>query len=152
MNLTGKIILGALYLSIAVAILATAMLVVPKSTSQYLNAIIGGEKIIVTLANTPELHAKGLSGHRPLAEKEGMLFVFPRTGRYGFWMKDMLFPIDIIWFDADRKIVDVWESASPESYPKSYTPRSFSQFVLEVPAGFYLEHNLKIGNSFKILQ
>ena len=150
-TLIGKLLLGTLYTSIAVAIVVTAMLAVSPKATSVKSVVIGGREILVTIADTPELRGKGLSYHKPLVENEGMLFVFPKSDYYRFWMKDMLFPIDIIWLDENMRIVDVWENAAPESYPKLSTPRASSQFVLEVPAGFYLKHNLKIGDKLKIL-
>lgn len=151
-TLIGELLLGALYISIAVAILVTAMLAVPPNAPKHSSVLIDGEVVLVTVADTKDTLAKGLSGNKGLLPNEGMLFIFPKPEFSGFWMKDMLFPIDIIWFDENSKIVDVWENAMPESYPQIHTPRSPSQFVLEVTAGFFLKHNLKIGDSFKILQ
>ena len=48
------------------------------------------------LADTSSERTKGLS-YRTEIPKEGMLFIFPNKGIQGFWMKDMLFPIDILW-------------------------------------------------------
>ena len=53
--------------------------------------------------------ARGLSNRESLGEDEGMLFVYNKKNRPTFWMKDMLFPIDIIWI-ADDKIVDISEN------------------------------------------
>lgn len=102
------------------------------------------------VADTEMLRAKGLSGQNSLGDNKGMLFVFTEPGLHGFWMKDMYFQIDIIWFDENYQIVDVWERALPDSYPKVFIPRLKAKFVLEVPAGFFSEHNLKIGNTIKI--
>lgn len=150
-TLIGKLLLGALYISIAVAIVATAMLAVSGKNSLQSRVSIGGEEIAVIVADTQDARAKGLSGHNGLGPNEGMLFNFQKPGIYGFWMKDMQFPIDIIWLDENKRVVDSWENATPESYPQIYTPHASSQFVLEVPSGFYLKHNLKIGDKLKIL-
>lgn len=149
-TLLGRLLLGVLYTSIAVAILVTAMLVVQKGTPSGTKVFLAGEEILVTVADTPVLREKGLSFHKPFLENEGMFFIFPEPGLYGFWMKDMLFPIDIIWFDANRKVVDVWEHATPDSYPKIYTPREASQYVLEVGTGFYKNHALKSGDVLEL--
>jgi len=142
---TDKILLGALCASIAVAVVATAMLAVsPKDTIA--EVVIAGERLKVVVANTPELQEKGLGGRKSLEPNGGMLFIFPKPGFYGFWMKDMKIPIDIIWFDANRRIVDVWENATPESYPEAREPRDASLYVLEVNAGFYKKHTLKKGD------
>lgn len=147
---TGKFLLWALCSSIAVAILVIAMFAVPAKKHAQIKVFLGGEDIVVVVADTPALREQGLSGHEILAPNEGMLFVFSEPTLSGFWMKDMRFPIDIIYFDADRRIVDVWESATPESYPKIFMPRVPAQFVLEVPAGFFEDHHLKLGNIIEI--
>ena len=58
---------------------------------------INNFEIYLDLAATNEEKRRGLSGRNGLEENEGMLFVFEEPGFYSFWMKDMLFPIDIIW-------------------------------------------------------
>ena len=148
--ITGKVLLGVLYISIAVAILVAVMFVVPIKTVQVPRVFLGGEEIKVTVADTPDIQEQGLSGKKELKADEGMLFIFSNPGTYGFWMKDMLFPIDIIWFDSNRKIVDEWQSARPESYPKIHAPRDASQYVLEVQAGFFASHVLKNGDILEL--
>ncbi|PIR40735.1 MAG: hypothetical protein COV32_01805 [Candidatus Yonathbacteria bacterium CG10_big_fil_rev_8_21_14_0_10_43_136] len=148
----GKLLLSGLYLSITVSVVATVMLTVSTNKTNQTKVLLGGDEIIVTIADTPALRQKGLSGRNGLGSNEGVLFVFPKPDFYGFWMKDMHFPIDIIWFDENYEVVDVWERANPESYPQIYTSQSESRFVLEVQANFFSNHNLKIGNTFKILQ
>lgn len=148
----GKLLLGLLYSSIAAVILTAAMLAVSSVKPQQSVVLLGGEEIVVTKADTPALHEQGLSGREKLGHNEGMLFVFTESRPYGFWMKDMHFAIDIIWFDENHRIVDMWEHADPVSYPEVFTPRTSAQFVLEVPAGFFAGHNLKVGDSFEILR
>jgi len=105
----------------------------------------------VAVADTPALRERGLSSYTGLGPEEGMLFVFPQDGAYSFWMKDMLFPIDILWIDADGHIVHIERSVSPKSYPASFTPDSPARYVLEVPAGFSEEHGLTAGESTLVL-
>lgn len=100
----------------------------------------------VGVADTPARQAQGLSGRTTLGEREGLLFVFPQAGLYNFWMKDMLFPIDIIWIGEDRRVVDLTEDARPESYPKTFTSRAPARYVLEVPAGTVRRENFAIGD------
>jgi len=65
---------------------------------------IAGQNIKVDLALTPETQEKGLSGRSGLKDDEGMLFVFEKPDKYSFWMKDMNFPIDIIWMGEDMRV------------------------------------------------
>ncbi len=106
---------------------------------------IAERKVKVDLATTPEAHAQGLSGRKELKENEGMLFVFDKPGKYSFWMKDMNFPIDIIWVSEDFKVVYIKKDARPELYPETYAPKDNAKYVLEVVSGFSDKNNLKEG-------
>ena len=101
----------------------------------------------VLLSETPELRTKGLSGRQSLGTDEVMLFMFEREGRNFFWMKDMLFPIDIVWVGADRRIIHIEKNVSPESFPKSFGPDENSKYVLEFKAGTADSVGIKIGDS-----
>lgn len=114
---------------------------------------IAGQEIKVDLALTPEMQSQGLSGRQDLPEGEGMLFVFQNAGIYPFWMKDMNFPIDIIWLapseggdGQDLKVIYIKKDAQPSSYPDSFGPNQNAKYVLEVPSGFSDKNNLKVGD------
>lgn len=113
---------------------------------------IGGRVIKVERAVTGEQRTYGLSARSGLAKDTGMLFVFTSDDTYGFWMKDMRFPIDIMWLDASYKIVDMKERVTPATYPTVFYPSVPAWYVLEVPAGFVQEHGLSIGLSGEILE
>ncbi|MEX2340806.1 MAG: DUF192 domain-containing protein [Candidatus Paceibacterota bacterium] len=106
--------------------------------------------ITVAVADSPDEHAKGLSGVASLGVQEGKLFLFDKEGRYGIWMKDMLIPIDIIWIDNSGRIVHIEENILPESYPTIYSPPVPARFVLEVNAFFVDTFNIQIGDMVTI--
>lgn len=108
---------------------------------------IGGVPVHVEVVDTDASRAQGLSGHAPLESDQGMLFVFETDGAYPFWMKDMLFPIDILWVDAQGKVVHIEKNVAPDTYPASFTPDSPARYVLEVPAGFTDQHDIQIGDT-----
>lgn len=107
---------------------------------------IGNTVLDVKLAKTGEEQARGLSGLDSLGRNEGMLFVFESSQKQSFWMKDMNFPIDIIWIDENKIVVYIKENAKPESYPETFISVEDSKYVLEVFAGFSKENNLKQGD------
>lgn len=113
---------------------------------------IAGKTLNVELADTDIKRELGLSGHAPLAENQGMLFIFEKSGIYPFWMKDMLFPIDIIWISDDFQVVYIEKNAQPSSYPKTFGPNENAKYVLEINAGFSEKNNLKIGDELKFLR
>ncbi len=107
------------------------------------------QSIKVDLALTNTEQEQGLSGRSALKENEGMLFIFPKSGNYPFWMKDMNFPIDIIWIDEYKKVVFIEKNVLPESYPEIYGPSVYEQdakYVLEIVSGFSAKHNLQVGD------
>ncbi len=110
---------------------------------------IAGKEIKVDLALTEAQQEQGLSGRKNLDPNTGMLFVFEKSGQYGFWMKDMNFPIDIIWLSEDMKVIYIKGDARPELYPESYGPSAVdgsAKYVLEVVDGFSDKNNLKVGD------
>lgn len=115
------------------------------------NIKIAGQKIKVELALTPQEHSQGLSGRTPLKENEGMLFIFEKSGQYAFWMKDMNFPIDMIWIGENKEIIYIKKDARPESYPELYQPEQDAKYVLEVVSGFSEKQNLKTGDRVEFI-
>lgn len=97
---------------------------------------VGDATLQVEIAQTAEQKITGLSYRPSLAEGRGMLFIFNTDGRHGIWMKDMQFPIDIIWIDAAMKVVHIEKSVAPDTYPQAFTPPTPARYVLEVPAGY----------------
>ncbi len=87
----------------------------------------------------------GLSGFESISDDEAMVFIFNYPAKYSFWMKDMKFPIDIIWVGEDGKIADMKESAQPQDFPETYTPKNNAQYVIELQSGFIKRHNLSLG-------
>jgi len=96
---------------------------------------IGGKSFDMFVSDTDELREKGLSGFSGLKDNQAMLFIFPEPGLYGFWMKNMLFPIDIMWLDSDFNVVYLEKNVSPDTYPKSFFPVEPAKYVVEFTAG-----------------
>ncbi len=98
----------------------------------------------VEIAATAESRARGLMWRTSLDAGKGMLFVFPVEDHLGFWMKNTLIPLDMIFIGADRRIVGIVKNAEP----KTLTSRSVgrpSKYVLEVPGGWSDRIGLKVG-------
>lgn len=90
----------------------------------------------VEIAETPQQQKTGLSHREQLKEGRGMLFVFNTDGSHPIWMKDMRFPIDIVWLDEMMTVVHIEQSIEPETYPRSFASPVPARYVLEVPAGY----------------
>jgi hypothetical protein len=106
----------------------------------------------VDIAINEESRALGLSGRSYLSVLQGMLFVFESSDAHLFWMKGMLFPIDIIWIDENKQIMEIAEDVQPNSFPKQFGSNKKSLYVLEIPAGTAERFNFKIGDTVEFLR
>ena len=111
---------------------------------------IGANTYYTDLAITESERENGLSAWPNLGINRGMLFVFDTPFEYGFWMKDMDFPIDIIWIGADKKIVYIEKNVQPDSYPTKYSPDKPALYVLEIPAGESEASHFAVGDAVDI--
>ncbi|MBX4198550.1 DUF192 domain-containing protein [Candidatus Parcubacteria bacterium] len=106
---------------------------------------VGATTLRLELADTAEERTLGLSGRTSLPQDTGLLFIFEEAGRWGFWMKDMHFSIDIIWLDENYKVVGLKENAKPESYPETFMPQAPAKYVLETNVNFIKNNNIQYG-------
>ncbi len=97
------------------------------------------------LATSSEQLETGLSGRQSMDPGSGMLFVFPVVASRGFWMRNMSFPIDIIWIDKNKTVIGIEKDVAPESYPNIYFPPQPVKYVLELNAGYAEENGIASG-------
>lgn len=107
-----------------------------------------GNMVTAELAVTDAERARGLMFRKSLLPEEGMLFVFDREDYYGFWMKNTLISLDIIWLDKNKIIVHIEKNVPPCSKDPcpSYEPNFPSSYVLELQAGSVERIGLKLGD------
>ena len=110
-----------------------------------------GFRVIIEVAADDVSRAQGLMYRESVPKGRGMLFMFPETGVYPFWMKNTLVPLDILWIDANRRVVSVAAAVPPcSSEPcTSYPPAGAANFVLELAAGEAAAHKLKAGDEIR---
>jgi uncharacterized membrane protein (UPF0127 family) len=99
---------------------------------------IKGRKFSVLIADTLARGAVGLMYRPKIKENEGMLFIFPFKHRWRIWMLNMRFPLDVIWLDADGRVVHIENNLQPCSSFLScmpYAPKSKAKYVLELNSG-----------------
>ncbi len=125
--------------------------------------IVNDTSVVVEVAATEDAITRGLSGRAMLKPERGMLFLFSKPALYRFWMRDMRFPIDIIWI-ASGQVVSVnanvgtqFDAIVPlrQSFlrwlmrrrrPLFYSPMQPAQYALEVNAGFAAQHHIVPGS------
>jgi hypothetical protein len=100
----------------------------------------GISRFIVEVANTDAERIQGLSDRPDLLPRNGLLFIFDSVGVQSMWMKNMNFPLDIVWIDANKKIVKIQENALPCSMNSTHICEAYSsiypiKYAIELKAG-----------------
>lgn len=114
------------------------------------SVFLKGRKFTVDIARTDEARSKGLSGRSSLSGDRAMLFIFDQPGVQCFWMKDMNFSIDILWFDKDQKLIHQEQNVSPSTYPSNFCPEGDAKYVLELKAGVVDSLGLSGGDELEL--
>lgn len=125
-----------------------------ESGGQTAQVKIGENVFNVEIAKSIRELSKGLAGHAPLLDDQGMLFVFSWRGTQNFWMKGMEFPIDIIWIK-DGQILGIEKNVPPPGENGGETPTYSSpepvDRVLEINAGLSDKIGINKGDKVEIL-
>ncbi len=107
----------------------------------------------IEIARTIFQKAKGLMGRKDLPDDYGMLFDLGKDKKEGFWMFFMKIPIDIIFINSKKEIVDIKHCAKPLSIDpgtwKIYYPENPARWVLEMNAGSMKRLKTKIGDKLE---
>ena len=102
---------------ICIAFVLAILSAVGLSRNELLPISVGSAMLHVDVARTEAEQRQGLSGRSSLGSSDGMLFLFPADGRHGMWMPNMNLSLDLIWLDADKRVVHIERNVSPDSYP-----------------------------------
>lgn len=139
------IILGALGL-----IIFSVIRVITEEMRPKQRVSIGSSVFQADIADNRTSREKGLSGRKVMGNNDAMLFVYEQTGPQPIWMKDMNFPIDIVWIDESRKVVHIERNVKPDQQPhKVYSSKSDAKYVLEIAAGQANRSGIKIESEAK---
>jgi len=110
-----------------------------------------GFVVKVEVASDDPTRTQGLMYRDRLADDRGMIFIFPQSGTYAFWMKNCIISLDMIWLDEQRKIVHIAHDVPPcqtDDCP-NYPPGASARYVLETAAGVAAKHKLKDGATLR---
>lgn len=111
----------------------------------------------VEIADTDSERRIGLMNRTELPADHGMLFVFDEPQQVSFWMKNTLIPLDILYFDADNKLTQIYANTPPcnpepvEGCPTYQSRSNAIQYALELPTGTATQIGAKIDDEFKML-
>ena len=158
-NFTNKFIRSAQVLAIIVGLVLGVFLWSTKGQDISLREIflpgtpvvhIGEVSLRVEIAQTTEERTQGLSGRASLEDGVGLLFIFPKADYHSMWMKDMNFPIDIIWISEDLKVVSMNDNVTPDSYPRTFRPKQPARYAIEVSELYLETFGIREGQSVRM--
>lgn len=107
-----------------------------------------GQRFIVEIADDDASRARGLMFRNELAPDRGMLFIFEREQPQAFWMRNTYIPLDILYFDAQRRLVSMSQRTPPcrSQQCPSYPSKGAARYTLEIAAGRASELGVKTGD------
>ena len=105
---------------------------------------VGGRRIAVELARTPEQQTLGMKYRKTLGEDEGVLFVFPRDRNLAFYMKDTYVPLSIAFIRSDGVIANI-ARMEPRT-TMTHRSRSPCRYAIEMPQGWFAAHGVNEGD------
>jgi len=104
------------------------------------------------VADTRKERIRGLSEHESLDDGEGMLFVHDEAGTQTYVMREMDFPLDIVFVAPNGTVTKIASAPAPgpDEDGESITRSGYGQYVLEVPRGYAEAVGLSVGDRVRI--
>jgi uncharacterized membrane protein (UPF0127 family) len=143
-NLLTSLILAAIFIvgSVRAADLATG------------SVELKGKRFQIEIANDDASRERGLMFRDVMGSDHGMLFLFPDAERQTFWMKNTHISLDIFYFDANRKLVNVQQRVPPclstDNQCPVYPSTGPAKYVLELNGGSAEKLGVKPGDELTI--
>jgi uncharacterized membrane protein (UPF0127 family) len=107
---------------------------------------LGNSIFHAQLAKDEASREKGLGGTRSLESGNAMILAFSSDNTWQIWMKGMNYPLDIVWLDKDKKVIDIVKDAPFENGELSeFTPAASARYVVELPAGTVVRDGISVG-------
>lgn len=117
-----------------------------RPNEPFVTVEVNGVKVAAEVADDPVEKTQGLMFRDRLGKNEGMIFPFDEEGHYNFWMLNVQFPLDLIWINSDKTIIDITLNAQPCTVNcPTYTSKVKARYVLEVNGGFVSRNNIAVG-------
>lgn len=119
-------------------------LVLPPAWAEKIVLKIGGQTVLAEVAATPQSRERGLMQRDQLCANCGMLFVFEKAGRYGFWMKDTPLPLSIAFIATGGAIINIAEMRPRTTEP--HRANGNALYALEMHGGWFARNGIKPGD------
>lgn len=138
---------------LAILLMSLSMFLMQRDeTKTIIVAFPNGTELEAEVADTPEKLLFGLAFQEALPPNGGMLYIFEQTGSHRVTTKEYRFPIDIIWIDESRRIVQFTEHVEPcrkDPCPWYGPPPEAVRYLIQTEAGFVKRHGIAVGEELK---
>ena len=111
----------------------------------------GGQTVLAETMRQQIDQMRGMMFRDSLAKDRGMLFVHADEANYPYWMYQVRIPLDIVWMDRGRHIVEISANTPPCPSKAAHECPTFgghekAHYVLEMSAGASSSYGLKVGD------
>lgn len=122
-----------------------------KVGSKVVKASLGDCNFVLEVASSPKAWYKGLSGRVKLEKNEGMLFIFPDYDKKSFVMRDMNFPLDIIYLK-DNKVINIEQGElPPNKRSKLIEYKSNGEVNMVIELNYNVSNDCRISNGSRLI-
>jgi len=90
----------------------------------------------------------GLMYRNSMEDNQGMLFIFPDSQYRYFYMRNTEIPLDIIYIDDSKTIINIQKDAKPHD-ETSLPSEGPAKYVLEIKGGLSTQWNLEKGDKIE---
>lgn len=139
----------------ALAAIASTGAAAAGSAPRWAVAVLpSGHEFSLEVAADEPTRARGYMGRAAVGSREGMIFVFDEDGRHSFWMKDCKVALDMVWLDANERVVWIEPNRAPcpaKGECPSIAPAVSARYVVEFAAGTAAAESLKPGDALVVL-
>lgn len=109
-----------------------------------------GRQIVAEVMILEKDMMRGMQFRDAMPPDRGMLFVHRRPGRYTYWMHQVKVPLDIIWLDRDKRVVEISANTPPCTAKEAtgcptYGGHAVARFVLELNGGLAQQYDIRVG-------
>lgn len=114
--------------------------------------MVGSATFQVEMARTAQERERGLMFRKELPKERGMLFV-QSSGPAMFWMKNTYIPLDLLYFDADGRLLQIEANAPPCTTPTCpiYPSETTTvRYILEINAGEAARRGIRVGDRLRL--
>ncbi|PTX96689.1 DUF192 domain-containing protein [Opitutus sp. ER46] len=115
-----------------------------KTVADFFSIKVGEKVVRLQLAVLDVEQERGLMFRRDLGPDDGMLFVYPRTQRMSFWMRNTPTPLDIGYFDAQGVLREIYP-LQPFDEAAVASRSTEIKFPLEMPQGWFAAKGVRPG-------